>query len=219
MEVVNLTDQNTIINQYLAEIRNADYQRNRHLFRRNIERIGEAMAYEISKELCYSPKRIITPLDIIKVNTPDDNIVVATVIRAGLPFQQGFLNVFDHADAAFVSAYRYYKDAECSEVGIKTEYLATPPLKGKTLILVDPMLATGGSLELSYRVLTTHGVPGRFFIASVIAAQEGINFLQKAFAKEKITLYTAAIDPLLDEKKYIVPGLGDAGDLCYGEKL
>ncbi len=219
MKIINLAEQNTIVNRFVAELRDADYQRNRHLFRRNIERIGEMMAYEISKQLDYSPKKIVTPLATATVSTPDDEIVVATVIRAGVPLQEAFLRIFDHADAAFVSAYRYYKDAAHTQVAIKTEYLASPDLNGKTLILVDPMLATGGSLELSYRALLSHGTPRRFIIATVIAAQQGIDFLTKAFENEEVTLYTAVIDPALNDKKYIVPGLGDAGDLCYGEKL
>ncbi len=219
MKIINLSTQNTILNNFLSEIRDINYQRNRHLFRHNIIRIGELMAYEISKELSYSPTIIQTPLAPTTMSLTDDKLVLATVLRAGLPLVEGFLNVFDHADSAFVSAYRYYKDAKQTEVGIKTEYLAAPELTDKTLILVDPMLATGGSLELAYRALIAHGTPRKFIIAAVIAAQEGIDYLQKAFENEDVTLYTAAIDPTLNDKKYIVPGLGDAGDLCFGEKL
>ncbi len=219
MKIINLAEQNTIVNQFVAELRDVDYQRNRTLFRRNIERIGEMMAYEISKGLAYSSKPITTPLGTAVVSTPDDRIVVATVIRAGVPLQEAFLRIFDRADAAFVSAYRYYKNEERTEVAIKTEYLASPTLDGKTLILVDPMIATGGSLELSYRALLSHGTPAKLVIAGVIAAQEGIDFLRNVFPADDVTLYTAVIDPALNDKKYIVPGLGDAGDLCYGEKL
>ncbi len=219
MKIVNLSTQNTILNQFLAEVRNHKYQTNRHLFRNNIHRIGQVMAYEMSRELIYTPREVVTPLATTQMNLPTDDIVVATVLRAGLPLQEGFLQVFDHASSAFVSAYRYYTDEAHTQVAIKTEYLATPALEGKTLILVDPMLATGRSIELAYRVLTTQGIPQRFFLASVIAAQEGIDFLNRAFANEELTLYTVAIDPTLNPQKYIVPGLGDAGDLCFGEKI
>ena len=203
----------------MAEIRDVDYQKNRLLFRNNIERIGELMAYEISKMLDYSVKQVNTPLDVAEVSTPDDNIVLATVFRAGLPLHQGFLNIFDKARNAFVSAFRYYEDKECSKVGIKVEYLATPQLDNTTLILVDPMLATGGSMELAYRAFTTKGQPKKLIMASIIAAQSGVDYLQELFPSDDVVLYTAAIDPILNEHKYIVPGLGDAGDLCYGDKV
>lgn len=219
MKVINFSEQNTIINQYMAEIRDVDYQKNRLVFRNNIERIGELMAYEISKELDYSVKQIKTPLDVSEVSTPDDNIVLATVFRAGLPLHQGFLNIFDKARNAFVSAFRYYEDKECSKVGIKVEYLATPNLEDTTLMLVDPMLATGGSMELAYKAFTTKGVPRKLIMASVIAAQAGVDYLQEIFPSDDVVLYTAAIDPILNEHRYIVPGLGDAGDLCYGDKV
>ena len=212
MKVINFSEQNTIINQYMAEIRDVDYQKNRLLFRNNIERIGELMAYEISKMLDYSVKQVNTPLDVAEVSTPDDNIVLATVFRAGLPLHQGFLNIFDKARNAFVSAFRYYEDKECSKVGIKVEYLATPQLDNTTLILVDPMLATGGSMELAYRAFTTKGQPKKLIMASIIAAQSGVDYLQELFPSDDVVLYTAAIDPILNEHKYIVPGLGDAGD-------
>lgn len=219
MKVINFSEQNTIINQYMAEIRDVNYQKNRLLFRNNIERIGELMAYEISKMLDYSVKQVNTPLDVAEVSTPDDNIVLATVFRAGLPLHQGFLNIFDKARNAFVSAFRYYEDKECSKVGIKVEYLATPQLDNTTLILVDPMLATGGSMELAYRAFTTKGQPKKLIMASIIAAQSGVDYLQELFPSDDVVLYTAAIDPILNEHKYIVPGLGDAGDLCYGDKV
>jgi len=219
MKVVNFARENSILNQYIAEIRDVNYQSNRLIFRRNIERIGELMAYEISKQLTYSDKSIQTPLDTATASTHDDEIVLATVFRAGLPLHQGFLNIFDKADNAFVSAFRYYEDKEGTKVGIKTEYMAAPNLEGKTLILVDPMLATGGSMELAYKALTVNAEPQKLILASVIAAQEGVNYLKKIFPSSAVVLYTAAIDPKLNEHKYIVPGLGDAGDLCYGEKI
>lgn len=219
MKTINLSEQNSILNTFLAEIRDKDYHNNRLVFRRNIERIGEVMAYEISKSLSYGATDVETPLGTSTVMMPKDNIVLATVFRAGLPLHQGFLNIFDKADNAFVSAYRYYEDKECSKVGIKVEYLATPSLDGKTLIIVDPMLATGGSMDLAYKAFLTKGTPKRLILASVIAAKEGVEYLEKAFPQDDVTLYTAVIDPILNEHKYIVPGLGDAGDLCYGGKL
>lgn len=152
MKIVNFSEQNSIINQYLAEMRDVDYQKNRLLFRNNIMRIGEFEAFEISKTLSYEAKDVTTPLGVSRINVPTDKIVLATIFRAGLPFHNGFLNIFDHAGNAFVSAYREYKDAEHHEVGIHVEYLATPNIDGKTLIIADPMLATGGSMELGYKL-------------------------------------------------------------------
>ena len=196
MDIINFSEQNSIINQYLAEIRDKDYQKNRLLFRNNVMRIGEFEAFEISKTLNYKPKRVVTPLGTAQINVPTDKIVLATIFRAGLPFHNGFLNIFDHAGNAFVSAYREYKDAAHHEVGIHVEYLATPDINGKTLIIADPMLATGGSMELGYKAILSKGTPRHVHVA-----------------------WCAAIDEGLNEHKYIVPGFGDAGDLCYGEKI
>ena len=209
----------SVVNTYVAELRDVNVQTDRMRFRRNLERIGEAQAYELSRMLNYSEKKVQTPLGVAAANTFDDQVVVATVFRAGLPLHQGFLNVFDKAENAFVSAYRYYKDKEGTEVGIRVEYIATPSLEGKTLILVDPMLATGGSMELAYEAFCTKGRPARLIMASVIAAKPGVEFLKKIFPSNDVMLYCAAIDPTLNEHKYIVPGLGDAGDLMYGDKL
>lgn len=219
MKVINFAEQNSVLNRFMYEIRNKDYQKNPALFRNNIERIGEVMAYEISKTLQFEPTTVETPLATCNVNLPADDIVLATVFRAGLPLHQGFLKVFDHSQNAFVSAYRYYEDKECSKVGIKVEYIATPNLDGKTLMIVDPMLATGGSFELAYKAFLSKGTPKRVIFASVIASQQGVDYLKEVFPDNEVELYTAAIDPILNEHKYIVPGLGDAGDLCYGEKL
>ena len=219
MKIINLSKQNSIINQYMAEIRDAEYQKNRLLFRNNIMRIGEFEAFELSKTLDYEPKEITTPLGISTVNVPTDKIVLATIFRAGLPFHNGFLNVFDHAGNAFVSAYREYKDAAHHEVGIHIEYLATPSIDEKNLIIADPMLATGGSMELGYKAFLTKGTPKQIHVCCVIASPEGIEHIKKTFPSEKTTIWCAAIDPGMNEHKYIVPGFGDAGDLCYGEKL
>lgn len=181
--------------------------------------IGEFEAFEISKTLQYETKEILTPLGVSKVNIPTDKIVLATIFRAGLPFHNGFLNIFDHAGNAFVSAYREYKDKEHHEVGIHVEYLATPDINGKTLIIADPMLATGGSMELGYKAILSKGEPRHVHIACVIASPEGIEHIKKTFPDNNTTIWCGAIDDGLNEHKYIVPGFGDAGDLCYGEKL
>lgn len=219
MKVINFSDHDTVINSYLREIRDRSYQQNRLLFRNNIRRIGECEAYEISKTLSYEPMFVETPLGMSTVRVPQDEIVLATVFRAGLPFHEGFLHVFDHAQNAFVSAYRAYTDAAHTEVGIHVEYLATPGLDGKSLMIVDPMLATGGSLELSYKALSQKGKPRRIDVACVIATPDGIEHLKRVLPEENTTIWCAAIDPGLNEHKYIVPGFGDCGDLCYGEKL
>ena len=219
MKIINFSDQNSIINQYLAEIRDVEYQKNRLLFRNNIQRIGEMEAYEISKVLDYESRDIATPLGIAKVNVPVDKTVLATIFRAGLPFHTGFLNVFDHAGNAFVSAYREYKDEEHTKVGIHVEYLATPSIDEKTLIIADPMLATGISMEMGMKALLTKGTPKHIHVACVLAAPQGIEHVKKTFPEDKTTIWCASIDEGLNEHKYIIPGFGDAGDLCYGSKL
>ncbi len=219
MKIINLSDNNSIVNQYLAELRDVNYQQNRLLFRNNITRIGEMMAYEISKTLSYEARDVTTLLGTARVNMPTDKIVLATIFRAGLPFHTGFLNVFDHAGNAFVSAYREYTDDSHTEVGIHVEYLATPSIDDKTLIIADPMLATGGSMELGYKAFLTHGTPKRIHVACVIAAPDGIEHVKNSLPADRTTVWCAAIDPALNEHKYIVPGFGDAGDLCYGGKM
>lgn len=218
MQIINLSEQNSVLNRYLAEIRDAEYQKNRLLFRNNIQRIGEMMAFEISKMFDYQPQEVTTPLGVANINMPEQDIVIATVLRAGLPFHQGFLNVFDHAENGFVSAYRMYTNREHTEVGIHTEYMAAPSVEGKTLIIVDPMLATGGSMAASYEALMKSGKPKKVHIACVIAVPEGLEVL-KDTVSEDTTIWCAAIDAGMNEHKYIVPGFGDAGDLCFGEKL
>ena len=208
MKVINFSESNSIINQYMAEIRDAEYQKNRLLFRNNIQRVGEFEAFEISKTLNYENKDIKTPLGIAQVNIPTDKIVLATIFRAGLPFHNGFLNVFDHAGNAFVSAYREYVDEAHHEVGVHVEYLATPNIDEKTLVIADPMLATGSSMELGYKAFLTKGTPKRIHVACVIATPEGIEHIKKTFPEEKTTIWCAAIDPGMNEHKYIVPGFG-----------
>jgi len=218
MNIINFSEQNSVMNHFMAEIRDKSYQKNRLLFRNNIERIGEMMAYEISKSLTYKSKTVTTPLGTIDIPLVKDEVVLATVLRAGLPFHEGFLKVFDHASNAFVSAYRMYTNREHTEVGVHTEYLASPSVKGKTLIIVDPMLATGGSMVAAYQALLKTGKPASVHSACVIGTPEGVEML-KSNLPEDTSLWCAAIDPGMNEQKYIVPGFGDCGDLCYGEKL
>ena len=216
MKIINFNESNSILNQYVAEIRNVEVQNDRLRFRRNIQRIGEIMAYEISKTCSYSVKDIKTPLGIAPVSTPDNQLVISTILRAGLPFHQGFLSYFVDAENAFVSAYRKYKDTLKFDIHI--EYIASPRIDGKTLIITDPMLATGGSMELSYQAMLTKGHPAEIHVVSVIASQKAVDYIASVFPEDKTTIWCAAIDPELNDHSYIVPGLGDAGDLAYGEK-
>ena len=216
MRIVNLGDTNSILNKFVAELRDVDIQKDSLRFRRNVERIGEIKAYEISKEFHYSTKDIQSPLGIAPMNTPDDQIVISTILRAGLPFHQGFLRYLDNAENAFVSAYRKYKDRLNFDIHI--EYIASPRLTGKTLIISDPMLATGSSMELAYEALLTKGVPGHVHVASIISSKQALEYLQKKMPDDKTTIWIAALDNDLDDHSYIVPGLGDAGDLAFGEK-
>lgn len=218
MKVINFSEQNTVINQYLSELRDRKYQQNRLTFRRNVERIGEMIAYELSKTLEYKTKTVTTPLGTIDMQLPKDDLVIATVLRAGLPFHTGFLNVFDQAENAFVSAYRMYTNREHTEVGVHAEYMASPSVKGKTLVIVDPMLATGGSMAAAIEALCKSGKPKKIHVACVIAAPEGIEVIKEVLPDDS-TVWCAAIDPGMNANKYIVPGFGDAGDLCFGEKL
>ena len=179
MKVINFAEQNSVINHYMAELRDKNFQKHRMTFRHNVERIGEMMAYEVSKTLEYKPKTVKTPLGTIDIPlTKQEEIVVATVLRAGLPFHQGFLNVFDGADNAFVSAFRMYLNREHTEVGIHAEYIATPSVKGKTLLIVDPMLATGGSMAAAIEAILQAGKPKAIHVCCVIAAPEGIVLLR-----------------------------------------
>ena len=220
MKVINLSEQPSLLNQYLKEMRSTDVQKDSMRFRRNIERIGEIMAVEISRHLTYAVEQVQTPLAVAEVQVPQDKIVLGTLLRAGLPMHQGFLNMFDQAENAFISAYRKETIGRRGEMQIEivSEYLAAPSIEGKTLILVDPMLATGLSMEVGYKALLNHGNPKNVHIACLFGTPQAIEYLQ-ANMPEDATLWCAVIDPMLNEKKYIVPGLGDAGDLCFGEKL
>ncbi|MBQ3633851.1 MAG: uracil phosphoribosyltransferase [Paludibacteraceae bacterium] len=218
MRVVNLSEQNSVLNQFLREIRDVNIQKDSMRFRRNIERIGEFMAMEVSKTLTYQPTEVQTPLATATVNTISDRLVLATILRAGMPLHQGFLNVFDHAENGFLSAYRRLNDK--GELEIVAEYMAAPDIEGKTLIVVDPMLATGMSMEVGYLALLRHGKPAYTHLCCAIATPQSIDYMRKALDdRQDVTLWCAAVDPVLNDKKYIVPGLGDAGDLCYGTKI
>jgi uracil phosphoribosyltransferase len=216
MKVINLAETNSAVSNYVAQLRDITVQGNRYLFRSNLKKIGMLMAYEISKTMDYSPKTILTPLAECTVSTCSDRIVVGTVLRAGLALHEGFMQIFDEADAGFVAAFRK-EDGE--DITIQLDYLASPSLDGKTFMLVDPMLATGKSFEAAYKAYLTHGTPAKLHIVAVVASEQGVAYLQKLFPSDEVTLWCAVIDPELNSLSYIVPGLGDCGDLCYGEKL
>jgi len=207
---------NSIFNQFLSEVRDEQIQLDRFRFRRNMERMGEIFAYEISKELPYEEKEVVTPLGTAHMKVMQQQPLLATILRAGIPLHQGMLNFFDHADNAFVSAYRKY-DAD-EDFVIKLEYVSSPSPKKRILIISDPMLATGGSLVASIKGLLEKGKPKEIHVVSVLASNEGIEFLKKSFSKLKLKIWIGAIDDELTAKAYIVPGLGDAGDLAYGKK-
>lgn len=211
-----MAETNSVVSNYVAQLRDITVQGNRYLFRSNLKKIGMLMAYEISKTLDYSPKTILTPLAECTVSTCSDRIVVGTVLRAGLALHEGFMQIFDQADAGFVAAFRK-EDGE--NITIQLDYLASPSLDGKTFMLVDPMLATGKSFEAAYKAYLTHGTPAKLHIVAVVASEQGVAYLQKLFPSDEVTLWCAVIDPELNSLSYIVPGLGDCGDLCYGEKL
>ncbi len=215
---VNILDkQNTIFNRFIAQMRSVEAQGDSMRFRRNLERAGEVMAYEISKTFGYSSSAVETPLGEAQVQLPDDNVVIASILRAGIPFQQGFLNYFDGAAGAFVAAFRKYGKDNAFKV--KVEYVSCGDLTGKTLILADPMLATGTSLVLTYKALLEKGgAPRHTHIAAVIASDEGVEYVKNALPAKDVTLWCGAVDEELTVKSYIIPGLGDVGDLAYGTK-
>ncbi|MBQ7771771.1 MAG: uracil phosphoribosyltransferase [Bacteroidales bacterium] len=216
MKVINLGQKNSILNKFVSQMRDRTVQKDSLRFRRNLERLGEIFAYEISQVLDYSEKDFVTPLGIASIPTYDNKIVVATILRAGLPLHQGILNFFDDAQNAFVAAYRKYDKGEDFHINI--EYASTPDLDGKTLILADTMLATGASLEVAYNKLCENGEPAHTHLVCPISSAYAVEYLQKHLPEEKVTLWVAAIDEELTSHSYIVPGLGDAGDLAYGIK-
>lgn len=217
MEVINFADTPSLVNRYMMELRDVTIQKDPLRFRANLDRIGEIMAYEISKRLEYKTTEVQTPLGTAICREPADQVVLGTILRAGLPFHHGFLNFFDRAENAFVSAYRKYKEKGDS-FDVLIEYLASPSIEGKTLILVDPMLATGSSMELAYRALLSKGTPANIHVASVIASRKSVDYICSYFPEENTTLWCGDIDKEVNAHSYIVPGLGDAGDLSYGTK-
>lgn len=217
MHIHNLSKNNSILNAFIAELRDVNIQNDRMRFRRNIERIGEVLGYEMSKTLEYTTKAIETPLGESLTNIYQNDIVLCSILRAGVPLHNGLLNYFDDAENAFISAYRHHKhNPETFEIIV--EYLACPSLEGKTLILADPMLATGQSMVATFEALKPFGTPKNIHLVSVIGAQDGVDFVNNHFRKDT-HLWIAAIDKTLSDKGYIVPGLGDAGDLAFGKKL
>ncbi len=217
MKIIQLEESNTILNQFIAELRDINIQKDSMRFRRNLQRIGEICAYEISKTLEYAEKEVVTPLGIAKCNLPTDEIIVSSILRAGLPLHEGILSFFDKAQNAFIAAYRKYgKD---NKFTIQIEYASTPSPENKTLILADTMLATGASIVIAYNKICEIGEPKHTHIVCPIASKASLEYLSKHLPHKRVTLWVAAVDEELTNKSYIVPGLGDAGDLAYGEKL
>lgn len=217
MIVHHLLKKNSVLNTFIKEIRDQDIQKGKMRFRRNLERIGEILSYELSKELEYSKETTLTVLGEKNLKVHNNDIIICSILRAGLPLHQGILNYFDAAENAFISAYRHHLK-NGTDFEIKVEYFATPNLEGKTLIIADPMLATGKSMVTVYEAIKKFGTPKKIHIVSVIGSEFGVNFIKNHFPKNT-ELWIADIDTTLNEKGYIVPGLGDAGDLSYGPKL
>ena len=217
MNIHNLSQQNSVLNTFISEIRNVSIQKDRMRFRRNIERIGEVLGYEMSKTLNYKSVSVETPLGTSPIQVLENDVVLCSILRAGIPLHNGLLNYFDRAENAFISAYRHHTNTP-ENFEIIVEYLACPNLEGKTLILADPMLATGQSMVATFEALKPFGTPKAIHLVSVIGAQEGLNYVEKYF-NDSTHLWIATVDEKLNDKGYIVPGLGDAGDLSFGEKL
>jgi len=214
--VINIGSKNSIVNQFLLELRDASVQQDSMRFRRNMERIGEIFAYEISKTMVYEPKEVVTSLGTAEVQVLKNTPVLATILRAGLPLHQGLLNYFDSADNAFVSAYREHRKDD--EFSIQIEYVSCPDIEKRVLLLSDPMLATGHSMVSSFKALLTHGKPTHTHFVSVVASVQGVEYLKRMLPKTGTTIWVAAVDDELTAQGYIVPGLGDAGDLAFGLK-
>ncbi len=215
--VYNLGKKNSLLNQFLSELRDEKIQIDRMRFRRNLERLGEIFAYELSKKLDYESEEIITPLGVTEVPLLKEQPVIATILRAGLPMHYGLLNYFDRADNAFISAYRKYQ--KNGKFDIRVEYASCPDLENRVLILSDVMLASGASIVMVYKELLAKGTPKHTHIVSAVASAEGVEYIKKHLPSTKVTLWVGAIDDELTAKSYIVPGLGDAGDLAYGTKI
>lgn len=214
--IKELGKQNSLFNRFLSELRSEEIQKDGLRFRRNLERLGEIFAYEISKTLVYKEKEVVTPLGTSMMSLPVEFPVLATILRAGLPIHQGLLNYFDYADSAFVSAYRKYsKDKKFT---IKLDYISAPTIDKRVLIISDPMLATGGSVIASLKGLLENGKPKHIHVVCALASDVGINNVKRKFSLKNLTIWVGAIDGELTAQAYIVPGLGDAGDLAYGSK-
>lgn len=217
MHLHDLSTDNSILNQFISEVRDRDIQKDPMRFRRNIERVGEVLCYELSKTLKYQSRTVQTPLGTTTMQVPVSPLVLCSVLRAGLPLHQGLLNYFDRAENAFISAYRHHPDGG-DDFEVVVKYLAAPDLNGKTLVLTDPMLATGKTLENVLKALRAHGEPSQIHILSVIGSKKGIAHVMDVFP-ESTHLWIAAIDDTLSPRGYIIPGIGDAGDLAFGLKL
>lgn len=218
IEIINFAERPSLVSRYMLELRDVTIQKDPMRFRRNLQRIGEIMAYEISRRLDYKNVEVQTPLAKAVCQAPAEDVVIGTILRAGLPFHQGFLDYFDNAENAFVSAYRKYREKAGDQFDVLIEYLASPSIEGKTLLLVDPMLATGTSMDLGYRALLSKGNPAHIHVCSVIASQQAIDYVTDHFPKDRTTVWVGAIDPEINAHSYIVPGLGDAGDLAFRPK-
>ncbi len=216
LNIINLEKEQSVFNRFVAELRDVNIQTDRIRFRRNLERIGEIFAYEISKKMEYKMQEVVTPLGKKEVLLPVHQPVLSTILRAGLPLHNGLLNYFDRAENAFISAYRKYDEE--GKFHIHLEYASSPDINNKILIISDPMLATASSMILTYKEMIKNGAPFHTHIVSVVASQAGIDALKNALPEENVTVWVGAIDEKLNDKSYIVPGLGDAGDLAYGEK-
>ncbi len=217
MNIKILGHNHSILDQYLAEIRDTTIQTDPLRFRDNLNRIGELFAYEISKEMQFEEKDVVTPLGIAKVPKLKKQPVLATILRAGLAMHNGLLRIFDRAENCFISAFRKY--TEGGEFEIEFEYMASPSLDDKVVILSDPMLASGKSMEIGYQALFSKGTPSHVHLVAIIASEEGVNYVKEKISAENVTLWLGAVDPEMTPKSYIVPGLGDAGDLAFGEKI
>jgi uracil phosphoribosyltransferase len=217
MHIHHILEKRSIANTFVAQLRDLEIQNDRMRFRRNIERLGEILAYEMSREFEFEAREVQTPLGMAALETPKEEVVICSILRAGLPLHTGLLNFFDGADNSFISAYRHHPNND-EKFEILVEYLASPSLEGKTLILADPMLATGRSFVNVMKALESMGQPREIHLAAIIGAREGIEYVKEAFP-ENSHLWIATIDEKLNDRGYIVPGLGDAGDLCFGTKL
>ncbi len=217
IEIHNLEKTDSVFNQYMAELRDAVIQQDRMRFRRNLERIGEVMAYEISKAFEYDDEEVTTPLGIKQIRTMHEQPVIATILRAGLPFHNGMLSMFDQADSAFIAAYRKYdKNEEDSE--IRVEYFSSPDIEDRILILCDPLLATGESIVKTLNGLMEDMMPKEIHIAVAVASQDGLDYVERTMSRLPVTIWVGSVDEELTARAYVVPGIGDVGDLAYGEK-